>query len=742
MIMKRQHVAFFLLIFLLAACSQGINIPVPQDASEIVTLPPEPTITPVPTAIPTREDASGIGVAFFKAWENNDLLGMYSLLTPQSQALVDGGSFVERYENAMKTATAHTITSQILSANQEGDSAEMAVRVTWDTTAVGTIVRDLVVPLAYANSRWGIVWHEGLILPELAGGNQLVLDDRLPARANIYDVEGRALAYQGTLIGLGVIPGQIEDETALLNLLSPILNKTPEEIKEIYATALPDWYVPVGDVPEAVMQEYVTQLQPYIGKGLAEPRPRLARLFSETGAAPHIVGHTGFIPAEIVEQYQAEGFRGDEQVGLEGIELWGEDYLNGERGGTLTAIGPNGEFIGTIAEQAPKQARSIYTTLDLEFQTAVEEILNNAISTYPISNAGAAVVMDVNTGQILAMASYPSFDPTIYDAARPDAAVALGQVYSDPARPLLNRATQGQYPAGSLFKVVTFTAAMSSGLYTPSSVFFSSGSWSRLGPNFVKVDWLEGGHGTVSYQTAVTVSCNSCFYDAALEMNNVDPNHFPNTALQFGLGQPTGIEGVAESPGNIPTPDWKVEQIGEEWRPGDAVNMGIGQGYVQVTPVQIATIFSAIANGGTLYRPTLIDRIGAGGGAPEEPYPIQVNGDLPIQPEHLASLQQALIDVPQSGRGTANFIFDTFAVPTAGKTGTAEDPPRNSHAWYAGYAPAGPYTKSDGTLVTEPEIAVVVIVENGGQGSEVAAPIVRQIFEAYYGITPLTPLPW
>jgi penicillin-binding protein 2 len=170
--------------------------------------------------------------------------------------------------------------------------------------------------------------------------------------------------------------------------------------------------------------------------------------------------------------------------------------------------------------------------------------------------------------------------------------------------------------------------------------------------------------------------------------------------------------------------------------------MGIGQGFVQVTPLQIASIFSAIANGGTLYHPTLIDRIGAGGGAPEEPYPIQVNGDLPIQPENLASLQQALYDVTHSGRGTATFVFEGLSVPVAGKTGTAEDPPRSSHAWFAGYAPAAPYTKTDGTLVDEPEIAVVVIVENGGEGSGVAAPIVRQIFEAYYGITPLTPLPW
>ncbi|MCP4359265.1 MAG: hypothetical protein GY796_14730 [Chloroflexi bacterium] len=740
--MDKKHIVFFLPIILLAACGQAVSLPAPQDASEIVTLPPLPTQTAVPTEVPTKEDASGIGLAFFKAWENGDLLGMYSLLAPQSQQLVDSVSFVERYQEAMNTAAVQTISSQTLSANQEGNQAEMAVRVTWHTAVVGDIVRDFSVPLLYENGRWGIIWNEGLILPELAGGNRLVLDDRIPARANIYDVNGSALAYQGTMIGLGIIPGQIEDEAALLNTLSPILNKTPEEIQELYASALPDWYVPIGDVPEAVMQEYVSALQPFISKGLAEPKPRLTRLFSGTGAAPHVVGHTGFIPAEVVEEYKAQGYRGDEQVGLAGIELWSEDYLNGERGGTLSVIGPSGEFVGTVAEQAPRQARSIYTTLDLEFQTAVEEALAEAISTYPYSDAGAAVVMDVNTGQILAMASYPDFDPTIYDGARPDAPVALGQVYSDPARPLLNRVTQGQYPAGSLFKVVTFSAAMDSGLYTPNSTFYSSGTWGRLGDNFIKRDWLEGGHGTVSYQTALVVSCNSCFYDAAFEMNNVDTYQFPNTAMQFGLGQLTGIEGVAEAPGNIPTPDWKAEQIGEVWLPGDAVNMGIGQGYVQVTPLQIATIFSAIGNGGTLYRPTLIDRIGAGAGAPEEPYPIQVNGDLPITAGNLAAVQQALFDVTHSGRGTATHIFDGLSVPAAGKTGTAEDPPRNSHAWFAGYAPAAPYTKSDGTAVNEPEIAVVVIVENAGEGSAVAAPIVRRLIELYYDITPLTPLPW
>lgn len=742
--MIRKCLFLCVIIFVLAACS-GEGLPAIQDSSELVTLPPSATVTAVPTSIPTTEDASGIGLAFFKAWEVNDILGMYSLLTPQSQAVVGSQPFVNLYEQAMKTATVKEIQTQPLGIIQEGNNAEMEIRVIWKTAAVGDIIRDLTVPMRYENGRWGIVWDEGLILPELAGGNQLVMDRRIPARANIYDKNGKALAYQGTILSLGVIPGQIEDEAGMLAALSPVLNKTPEEIKEIYAPAQPDWYWPIGNIAEETMQTYGQSLQPYIGKGLAAPQPRLARLYSDAKAAPHIVGYTGFIPEEQIETYRTAGYAGDEQVGLAGIEAWGEDYLNGQQGGTLSVYGPNGEFIATIQEQEPKQARSIYTTLDLDFQIGVEQILNDAISRFPGGQRGAAVVMDVNTGKVLAMASYPTFDPTIFDAMRPEAAVELGQVFSDPNNPLLNRAAQGAYPAGSLFKVVTFTAGMNSGLYTPESRYSSTGTWGRLGENFIKRDWLDGGHGTISMRQAIVVSCNSCFYDMAFELDGYDPFFFPNTARAYGLGQETGIVGINETPGLIPDPDWKLAQVGEGWVTGDAVNMGIGQGFVQVTPLQIATIFAAFANGGILYQPSLIDRIGAGGGAPEEPFPVQVNGEVPLEPANLQVLRDSLYSVTTDSWGTAEFVFgglNPLAVPVAGKTGTAEAPPNNSHAWFAGYAPAAPYTRQDGLTITEPEIAVVVIVENSGEGSEVAAPIVRQIIERYYGITPLTPLPW
>ena len=253
--MKRKSFLLLILFVFLVACGADGNLPTIQDSSELVTLPPSATVTAVPTEIPTQDDASGIGLAFFKAWEMDDLLGMYSLLTPQSQALVGSQPFVELYENAMTTATVQEVQTQPLGVIQEGNNAEMEIRVVWKTAAVGDIIRDLTVPMRYENGRWGIVWNEGLILPELVDGNYLVMDRRIPARANIYDQDGKALAYQGSILTLGVIPGQIEDETGMLNALSPLLNKTPEEIKEDYAAAQPDWYWPIGDVSEQTMQE-------------------------------------------------------------------------------------------------------------------------------------------------------------------------------------------------------------------------------------------------------------------------------------------------------------------------------------------------------------------------------------------------------------------------------------------------------------------------------------------------------
>jgi penicillin-binding protein 2 len=735
---------FLLLAFMLmlAACGQEAPAPpAPEDSYVEVTLTPLPTATPQPTATSIPGGAEGIGLAFFRSWEGKDYLGMYSVLSPQSQALIDSRTFVTFYQEMMEAATVLAIHVQPLSARQDGADAEFGARVTWDTAAVGQVTRDHVMNLLYSDGRWGVVWDESLILPELKGEQRLYTDPRNPARANIYDVNGEALAFQGSIITLGVIPGQIEDEDGLLSAMSQALGMTPEDIQFLYAASLPDWYVPIGDITGQTMERYFNLLMPYVGHGLVT-EDRLTRLYVESGLAPHVVGYTGYIPAESLEWYKNHGYRGDEQVGLTGVEQWGEEYLSGTRGGVLSIVGPGGEYISTVQERDPKQSRAVYLTIDHEFQAAVEQALAEAIETHPLAQAGSVVALDVNTGAVRAMASYPTYSPRIFDSLRLNSGNELIRVLNDPGQPLLNRVAQGEYPPGSTFKLVTFTAGINSGLYTPETLYTSTGSWNRLGDAFIKYDWKEGGHGTIPLRQALVVSCNSCFYDVGFNLDQLDPTILPDTAKAFGLGQPTGIIGLPENGGLIPDPAWKLENVGEGWVPGDSVNMAIGQGYVQVTPLQMARIIAAVANGGTLYRPTVIDHIGAGGGAPEEPWPVEEQGMLPIAPSILDVMRQSLRDVASGAWGTAAYQFVNLPVPVAGKTGTAETVIDNSHAWFVGYAPAEPYTTPDGTLIEEPQIAIVVMIEHAGEGSEVAAPIFRRVIEAYYGITPQRAYPW
>jgi penicillin-binding protein 2 len=741
----RRLIPLLFLLLAVTACGGRLpslpSLPALQDAYDPRTPTPPPTATLAPTATPITEAAEGVARAYYRAWEDLDYAGMYSLLSPQSQALVDQSSFVALYEDVARTATLRSVRARPLSALQEGNRAQMNVEVVWDTLLVGAIARQQSVELAHNNGRWGVVWKESLILPELQGGQQLHMDFRVPARANIYDAQGFALAYQGTAATLGVVPGEIKDEPALLEALSTVFGREPAAIRNLYATALPNWRVPLGDISAERLQENGELLQPFLNNGGLYTEQRPARIYTENGVAPHVVGYVGPIPAENVKWYRDEGYRGDEYVGRSGVEAWGESYLRGERGGTLTIIGPTGEYISTVASSEPRQARSLYLTLDREFQQEVEDALAEAVRTVPGNGTGSVVVLDVKTGNVLAIASYPSYNPGVFDVTRPGAENELGALLNAPGNPLLNRAAQGAYPTGSLFKVITFSAGMNSGLYTPDSTYLSVGTWRRMGDAFIKRDWLSGGHGNVTMRRAITVSCNTCFYDMGFNLNEYDSFFLPQTARQFGFGAPTGIQGIDESAGLIPDPDWKISVGAGGWVPGDAVNMAIGQGDVQITPLQMARVFAAFANGGTLVVPRIVDRIGSGGGAPEEAWPVQESGQIPLSEAHLDALRGALREVATQSYGTASHRFIGLPVPVAGKTGTAEAPPNQPHSWFGGYAPADAYTLPDGTVLTEPQIAIVTMLEHAGEGSTYAAPLFRRIVELYYDI-PTTPFHW
>jgi penicillin-binding protein 2 len=705
-----------LLALALSACTSLQTLP---------TITPPPTLAP--TTTPVTPDPAGTAETFLQAWTQGDYSGMYSLLSPLSQDAINRDDFQARYEAVMHTASIRSVAARVLSTLKNGASASVLYEVDLKTAVVGTLTRKIEMPLVYTAGRWAIAWTDGLILPELEGGNTLHLDYAVPARANIYDRNGLGLAVQGEAVAVGIQRDQVVDESALLAALSELLRLKPETIQAKYANAQPDWYVPIGVASAEDVQARLSTLTTVGGVILTR---YTTRYYPYGGVAPQVLGYLSAIPPESVAEYQARGYTGDERVGLAGLEAWGEEYLAGKRGGVLYAVTPGGDIAASLAESQAQPSQAIYTTLDRTLQQEAQNVLGTF--------RGSITIMDPATGEILAMASNPGYDPNLFDPTNRNSA-GLEAVLADPGRPLLNRATQGVYPPGSVFKIAMMAAALKSGLFTRESTYTCTGVWNTLGPDAIKYDWTVtfgvAPHGTINLVEALAYSCDPFFYTIAYDLYEYSPDFMSEVAKAFGLGHATGIGQVAEADGLMPDPAWKLATYGEAWTPGDSVNMGIGQGYVQVTPLQIAQMLAAIRNGGTILRPQIVHHVAPPGGQPAVPFAPQPAGSLPVTPEQLAVIEDGLDGAINLPKGTAHFVFPTFEIPVRGKTGTAEDPAVGEpHAWFAGYTLANRPDK--------PDVVIVVMVENVGEGSQFAAPLFKRMAEIYFLGRAYSLLPW
>jgi penicillin-binding protein 2 len=734
--MKKRSFLILLALSLVTVACRGDEaqfIPPLDDETRAPASPlPSPTITqatsPDPTATMPMPGAEGTVDAFLRALEAGDYGMMYAWTTPSTQAIVAPDAFADRYTHALAAAGVISVTAELYSVLQQEDEGQAIYGLTWHTALVGDLQTQVEMGLAFEGGHWGVVWNEGLIWPDMYGGYFMYMDYQRPARANIYDRNGLGLAVESRLVSIGVVPGEITDETTLLTALSAVTGLPPADVEAKYAGQPLDWYVPIRDVSIEVAQSYREVLETTDGIVLKEKE---ARYYPQEGIAAHIIGYVGLIPAEQLSEYQAQGYRGDEWVGVAGLESWGEPILAGKPGATLRVVTHEGNTHRTLAATELIVSRPIYTTLERDFQLKVQGILGD--------RRGAIVVLDAHSGAVLAMASGPGFDPNLF--ILPGAGAERMELLSNLARPLVNRATQGTYPLGSVFKIVTMAAALEAGGYTPESLYTCTGTWAELGPGAIKKDWLAGGHGTLNLVQGLERSCDPFFYHLGFELANLSFDILPEYARGFGLGDPTGIEGVNEAGGLVPDPNWKLENHGEVWTTGDSVNLAIGQGFLTVTPLQVARYVAAVANGGTLYRPYVIDRIGAApdGSVPEESLKAQVAGKLPVTETTLNAIRQGMEGAVQRAGGTATYRFYGLSVPVAGKTGTAQAPGETSlpHSWFAGYAPSNCHLLPDGC---EQQIAIVAMVENAGEGSSVAAPLFRQVVEAFFGL-PQTPLP-
>jgi penicillin-binding protein 2 len=638
---------------------------------------------------------------------------MYSLLSMASQARYSEQEFIDTYRQVIDEAMVLGVAPRILAAYQPDVRAEVAFIVDFQTALVGDFEVQNQMALTYEGSRWGVDWSPALIFPQLNDGTFVRLTTQMPSRANIYDRNGKGLAVQGEQlqVEVGVVPGRMQDEAALLAQLSTILGQSAENLRARYAGAPADWYVPLGRISAEAAQAYYEALD-------STPGIKMQRLWTRSyhqdGIAPHVVGIIGPIPAEEIELWRAQGYSGDEMVGQMGLERWGEPYLAGERGGRLEILTDKGQTVAFLAERPALENRSLYTTFDREFQKEVQEILGERL--------GAIAVLEAQTGRVLALATYPAFDPNLFPTSI--GVQEWQSLQADLRRPLVNRATQGTYPPGSVFKVTTTMAGMDAGGLTAASNFICQGTWTGLGPQWPKTCWARNGHGRIPLHKALTVSCDITYYQVGLLLNGLDQNILPEYARQCGFGALTGIE-VEEDPGLLPDPAWKIQAKGEGWAPGDAVNLAIGQGELLASPLQVATLLAAVGNGGTLYRPHVVEMIASDPNNPDWTFEPEAVAQLPVSTEDLVVIQRSLLRVTSAPHGTAYVPFEGLGIPVAGKTGTAESGQEDPHSWFAGYAPA-----------EDPEIAIAVIVEHSGEGAKFAAPLFRRVVEAYFGIEP------
>ncbi len=480
------------------------------------------------------------------------------------------------------------------------------------------------------------------------------------------------------------------------------------------------------------------------------------RDYPEGSMAAHILGYVGQINAEEIEDPSFKAYGPNDLVGRSGLEQVYEHYLHGKKGLEKFLVNSNQEVIRSLGAQEPVPGNNLVLSIDIDAQRIAERALVQGIERtrtifddsqdppgYLKANSGTVIVMDPSTGAVKALASWPTFDPAWFVGGLTRGRIAY--LFDNPQAPTLNRATQLTYAPGSTFKPFVALSAVQSGIASLGSYYPCPPEYEYPGDTSHTIfhNWTTANLGTISIAQALQVSCDTVFYGFGgdfygrytSDQLGVDPIPLQKDLRQFGFGRVTGIDLPTEADGLIPTPDWKegfaadnpeLFNPGEEvWLPGDNIQMAIGQGYVTVTPLQLATAYAAIANGGKICTPHLVDRIED----PDGGLVKRVTGHcgrrtLPYTQAELDYINAALATVTQPG-GTAGLAFSGFPlsdIPVAGKTGTAQRPPFQDTSWFAAMVPAG-----------DPQYVVIAMVEQGGHGSTSAAPIVRQIIEGLFG---------
>ncbi len=714
--MSRWLSLVLVVVFLTACGGSGVN--------------PSNTPSKLPTAAVTTVPApstDGALSAFLNALQAGDYGAMYKLLSKSSQQAINITDFTQRYTSALDQMGASKIVYAIRSSLTNPQTAQVAYSLTYQTVLFGDIQRDFNVNLVLENGEWRLQWDDSLILPELAGGKHLKTDYTAPARGDIYDRNGNAIATTTEAYALGLEAGAVtpDNEDAVINILARLTGADRVKIRNDYENYEPGQYVAVGEATaDAVNRSGI------LGYSGVKAIPYTTR-FYEPNTAPNVTGYVSPVFKGEEGTYQRLGYSPNDTVGRSGIEAWGQQYLGGRDAATLSVVSADGSSSTVLNQVNSVPASSITLTIDSDFQQQVQAAMDGL--------PGAAVVIEVNTGRVLAMVSSPGIDINYFDIQN------FNRDYMD-VPDTYNRAAQGKYPLGSVFKIISMAAALESGVFKATDTLDCTYTYDVAGTTLVDWTWQDcqmemqnngtdkcpswPPSGVLTLPQGLMRSCDPWFYHIGYTLwqdgqaGTVAQNFLSDMARAFGLGSKTGIEQIDESSGNIPNPSDGL----------NATSIAIGQGDVQVTPLQVARYIAAVANGGTLYRPQLVEKIQPVSGDPISVFKPTASGTLPVTSENLKLIQDAMREVAANKKGTAYYTLGNFGIPTAAKTGTAETGYADPNAWFAGYSLAG---KPD-----KPDIAVAVVVEKQGEGAIWAAPIFRRIMEIYFYGHPQTVYRW
>lgn len=608
------------------------------------------------------------------------------------------------------------------------DATKIRRRALWCTIFLGGAFFALISRL------WFLQVVEGSQFIALAQRNRIARVPFPAPRGLILDKCGAILATSRSLHSVALVPGTLPSKkresagrTKLLGTLSFLLGTSSQAIEAQLREAAENggsFYDPVT-IAEDVDLKTITLIE--------ENRPRLGssvlitddlkRLYPQGNLAAHVLGYTGLVTRRDLRKAKDanQELKFDDKIGKSGLEREYNALLMGERGAQEYEVDARGRPQRPRGRVEDIPGATLQLTLDVKLQRAAEKALGKA------RNNGAVAAIDPRNGAVLALASRPTFDPNIFSLPKKQFNPIYRQIAANPGKPLLNRPVVSRFPPGSTFKLITSSAGLEQNTITPGTTSFCSG-----GIKMGKFFGCTKHHGTMNLFSALANSCNVYFYQAALKMGNSQssgPTYLATVARRFGLGRETGIDLPSDESGLIPDPAWrarinKTRPDLARWFPGNTLNMSIGQGDVLATPLQMALATGAVANGGTLWKPHILNEAVAQNGKVLQK--IKPHGEsVGISARNLALVRQGLRDVVTKGTGRACALPN---VDVAGKTGSAEDANKAlPHAWWVCYAPA-----------EKPTIAIAVMIENAGHGSDNALPVAKAILQAAFPLAPQT----